>query len=278
MNLSSRQKLVEALIPIIRKAGAVVHSLQKSELAPRSKSDGSPVTIADLASHDILCGACRALSKTIPILSEEDESSATTALNTVAFAIDPLDGTKEYIRGRDEFTVNIALVENGHATAGLIHAPARGRLFFSYGSGYAFEETPDGRRRNLGKQTVPPRQPIVLVSRSHLDRQTKDLLAALRPCTVREVGSSLKFALIAAAEADAYIRLSPTMLWDCAAGIALVEAAGGFVRRTDGSPLLEARSRTLKIDGFVAGRTPQLAQWIETAQKTIPFEDRTENR
>lgn len=267
MNLSSRRKLVEALIPVIRRAGAVVYSLQHGELSPRSKLDGSPVTVADLASHDILCAGCRALTTTIPILSEEDEGSATEALKAVAFVIDPLDGTKEYICGRDEFTVNIALVEDGRATAGLIYAPARERLFFSYGSGLVFEEASDGRRRSLCGHIVKPRQPIVLVSRSHLDQPTKDLLTVLQPCAVRKLGSSLKFALIAAAEADAYVRLSPTMIWDCAAGLALVEAAGGFVLRTDGSPLLEGTSRTLKIDGFIAGRTPQFAQFFKTAQK-----------
>jgi 3'(2'), 5'-bisphosphate nucleotidase len=149
----------------------------------------------------------------------------------------------------------------------LIYAPALERLFFSYGSGLVFEEASDGRRRSLCGHIVTPRQPIVLVSRSHLDPETKDLLTALQPCTVRKLGSSLKFALIAAREADAYIRLSPTMIWDCAAGLALIEAAGGVVLRTDGSPLLEGTSRTPKIDGFVAALTPQFAQWIEAAQK-----------
>ena len=267
MDLTSRQQLVEALIPVIRRAGALVRSLQETGVAPNFKPDGSPVTRADLASHEILCAGCKALAAAIPIISEEDENSATQALKPLSFVIDPLDGTKEFVRGRDEFTINIALVENGHATAGLIYAPARERLFFSYGNGYVFEEAPDGQCRDLFNRIVTPRRPVVLVSRTHLDRQTEGLLSTLQPCTIRKLGSSLKFALIAAAEADAYVRLSPTMLWDCAAGLALVEAAGGAVLRTDGSPLLGEKRRALRIDGFIAARTPQLAQRINTAQK-----------
>jgi 3'(2'), 5'-bisphosphate nucleotidase len=269
MELTSRQRLAEALIPVIRKAGDAVCSLQKHQQPARSKRDGSPVTEADLASHDILVAGCRALTKTIPVISEEDESSAIDALSKTAFVIDPLDGTKEFISGRDEFTINVALVEDRRPTIGLIYAPARGRLFFSYGCGYAFEQKGNEQRDSLVDRSVPAGRLIALTSRSHLDQHTSDVLLASRACTVRKLGSALKFALIAAGEADIYIRLSSTMLWDCAAGQALVEAAGGAVLRTDGYPLLGGHCSSFKIDGFIAARTPQLAvQLLKTMRET----------
>ncbi|WP_281428453.1 3'(2'),5'-bisphosphate nucleotidase CysQ family protein [Rhizobium laguerreae] len=142
MNLSSRRELVEALIPVIRKAGGAALVLQDDHVAVRAKQDGSPVTSADLASNEILHAACLALFPAIPVVSEEDSPVFEARKHSDSvLVIDPLDGTKEFIKGRDEFAVNIALVENGHASAGLIYAPARDRLFFSYGGGFAFEET-----------------------------------------------------------------------------------------------------------------------------------------
>ena len=271
MELASRRRLAEALIPVVRRAGDVICSFQKNLQPSRSKPDGSPVTAADLASHDILYGGCRALTTAIPVVSEEDENSAIKAQNAVAFIIDPLDGTKEFISGRDEFTINVALVEHGRPTIGLIYAPARGRLFFSYGGGHAFEEKRDGQRSCLAERSIPSTRFIALTSRSHLDQRTRDVLFASRPCAVRKLGSVLKFALIAAGEADAYIRLSPTMTWDCAASQALVEATGGVVLGTDGSPLLALGCSSIRIDGFIASRTPQLAaQLIKTMQEISP--------
>lgn len=185
-----------------------------------------------------------------------------------ALVIDPLDGTKEFIQGRIEFAINIALVEEGYATAGLIYAPADERLFFSYGVGLVFEEA-GGERRSLSGLAVAPRRPIILTSRSHLDCETEALLAMLQPCTVSKCGSSLKFAAIAAAEADVYPRLSPTMIWDCAAGQAMIEAAGGAVLRADGSALRYQEDQTSKVSGFIADRTPQLAMRVIAAIRQL---------
>ncbi|MBY5323777.1 3'(2'),5'-bisphosphate nucleotidase CysQ family protein [Rhizobium leguminosarum] len=260
MNLSSRRELVEALVPVIRKAGRAALVLQDDHVAVRAKPDGSPVTSADLASNEILHAACPELFPAIPVVSEEDSLAFEARRDSDSvLVIDPLDGTKEFIKGRDEFAVNIALVENGHASAGLIYAPARDRLFFSYGGGFAFEQTGRGQRRSLPRPFTPRHHPIALVSRSHLDPRTKALLAALQPCNVEEIGSSLKFALVAAAEADFYLRLAPTMIWDCAAGQAIIEAAGGVVLQTDGTSLSCDCKGKLKQNGFIAARTPQLA-------------------
>ena len=172
--------------------------------------------------------------------------------------IDPLDGTKEFIEDRDEFAINVALVENGRPTAGLIFAPALGRLLFSYGPRLAFEQTAAGRRHWLPTVSRPRHNPIVLVSRSHRDLQTDAFVAALQPCDVKAIGSSLKFALIATGEADFYPRLAPTMIWDCAAGQAIVEAAGGAVLRPDGQPLSWTEDTAPRVDGFIAAGTKSL--------------------
>lgn len=264
MKPSSRRQLVEALVPVIRKAGGAALLLQNDDIAVNVKQDGSPVTTADLASHEILRAACQTLFPAIPIISEEDTSAFETGQerSSAVLVIDPLDGTEEFIKGRGEFAVNIALVENGHASAGLIYVPAWDRLFFSYGAGLVFEQTGDGKRRSLPRPSAPRPCPMALVSRSHLDSKTEALLAALQPCEAKEMGSSLKFALVAAAEADFYLRLAPTMIWDCAAGQAIIEAAGGVVLQADGSPLSYDRNPKRRVSGFIAARTPQLAAWL----------------
>ncbi|MCA2411854.1 3'(2'),5'-bisphosphate nucleotidase CysQ [Rhizobium leguminosarum bv. viciae 248] len=207
MNLSSRRQLVEALIPVIRKAGDAALALQDDDVAVRAKEDGSPVTSADLASNDILRAACLALFPAMPVFSEEDSRVFEARKDSEpVLVIDPLDGTKEFIKGRDEFAVNIALVEDGHASAGLIYAPARDRLFFSYGAGLAFEQTAGGQRRG--------------VIRSRLSA-------------------------------------APSRSPD-AAGQAIIEAAGG-VLQTDGTSLICDCKGKLKLNGFIAARTPPLA-------------------
>ncbi|WP_281411154.1 3'(2'),5'-bisphosphate nucleotidase CysQ family protein [Rhizobium leguminosarum] len=175
MNLSSRRQLVEALIPVIRKAGDAALALQDDDVAVRAKQDGSSVASADLASNDILRAACLALFPAMPVVSEEDSLVFEARKDSEpVLVIDPLDGTKEFIKGRDEFAVNIALVEDGHASAGLIYAPARARLFFSCGAGLAFEQTAGGRS---AASSVRARQP--LSSRSP-DRSAPGRAAALR--------------------------------------------------------------------------------------------------
>jgi 3'(2'), 5'-bisphosphate nucleotidase len=224
------------------------------------KRDGSPVTSADLASHEILRAGCHMLAPAIPVISEEDAPACErdNCIPPVLLAIDPLDGTKEFIEDRDEFAINVALVENGRPTAGLIFAPALGRLLFSYGPRLAFEQTAAGRRHWLPTVSRPRHNPIVLVSRSHRDPQTDAFVAALQPCDVKAIGSSLKFALVATGEADFYPRLAPTMIWDCAAGQAIVEAAGGAVLRPNGQPLSWTEDTAPRVDGFIAAGTKSL--------------------
>lgn len=223
-----------------------------------TKPDGSPVTAADLECNALLCEACKRLDADIPVLSEEGSAVSPPAQGPI-FIIDPIDGTKEFIAGRKDFTINIALIEEGVPTAAIIYAPAHYRLFYSDGPGRAFEEDRKGHCRqlpSLGKSREAPR---IVVSRSHLDERTRLLLGKLASSSVRQVGSSLKFALIAAGEADFYPRLSPTMIWDCTAGQALISAVGGMVVRPNGEHLRYDPGGGQMVDGFMASATEDLA-------------------
>jgi len=245
-------------LPSVRRAGDVAMTRWKSVGQVVTKPDGSPVTAADFEINKLLCKGCEQLDADIPILSEENSGSL-PAVDGPMFVIDPIDGTKEFIAGRKDFTINIALIEKGIPTAGIIYAPAHRRLFFSEGMGRAFEEDRKGRRRQLAPLSKANRAPRIVVSRSHLDERTRLLLRKLASSSVRHLGSSLKFALIAAGEADFYPRLSPTMIWDCAAGQALIGAVGGVVLRPDGKQLRYDLEDGQVIEGFVASATAELA-------------------
>ncbi|MEF3130987.1 3'(2'),5'-bisphosphate nucleotidase CysQ [Rhizobium sp. 268] len=270
MDLRRRKRLITELIPSVRRAGDAAHALQRRGIGARIKADKSPVTSADLASHEILLEGCHSLVPDIPVLSEEDTMLAFGPLaGEIALLLDPLDGTKEFICGRDDFTVNIALVEAGFPTAGVVYAPAVRRLFFSYGRHRAFSQSSAAAPCPILPQADPRSAPIVLVSRSHCDERTEQLLQALRPCEVRQLGSSLKFAFVAAGEADVYLRLGPMMVWDCAAGQAIVEAAGGVVLGLDGNRLRYDRSEAGRVEGLVAARSGEVAARVLAASRSL---------
>jgi 3'(2'), 5'-bisphosphate nucleotidase len=245
------EEFLQALLPAVQAAGDAAMKLWRHDSRVMTKPDGSPVTAADLECNRLLCEACKQLDADIPILSEEDNRSLRASGGSV-FVIDPLDGTKEFIAGNKDFTINVALIEDGIPTSAILFAPAHRRLFFADGCGRAFEEDCDGRRRQL----LPVRSegaPRVVVSHSHFDERTRALLSKLAPKSVHLLGSSLKFALLATGEADLYPRLSPTMAWDCAAGQALVSAAGGLVLKLDGRQPRYGLGGDQVIDAFVAG-------------------------
>jgi 3'(2'), 5'-bisphosphate nucleotidase len=270
MDPIQRKELVEALLPIAMSAGAAILERRAKHYRVRLKSDRSPVTEADLESQDVILDGCRRLCPSIPIISEENASASSGALPSTCLLIDPLDGTKEFVAGRDEFAVNLALVEDGIPTAGIIFAPAIGRLFFSADNDHVFERLRDGERRALrcrpADMSAPP---VILASRSHLDEQTAALIALLKPRAVHRIGSSLKFAMIAAGEADLYPRLSPTMSWDSAAGQALIEAAGGVVLRLDGTRLRCSSDIEASIEGFIAAGSRNLAEHALTTLRAL---------
>lgn len=209
----------------------------------RSKDDASPVTAADEAADAIIAAGLRAAFPDVTLITEEQAASHALAASTFLI-VDPLDGTKEFVQRRGDFTVNIAYVENGAPLRGVVYAPAKGRLFYTDATGRAVEETgpfdkaTPGPLRALAVSAPDNGALMVVASKSHRDKATDDYIARYAVRDMTSAGSSLKFCLVATGEADLYPRLGRTMEWDTAAGDAVLRGAGGHVRRFDDhSPL-----------------------------------------
>ncbi|WP_292169790.1 3'(2'),5'-bisphosphate nucleotidase CysQ [Mesorhizobium sp.] len=223
-------------------AGREVMRVFHEGCAVDRKSDSSPVTEADRESEKIILAGLRAAYPAIPCVAEEEVAAgiATPDLDGVFFLIDPLDGTKEFVNRRTDFTVNIALIRHGVPEVGVVFAPCTGR-FFSGRPGRAEAIEVNGEFRIAGRRTIAVRAggtPLAVVaSRSHNTPETDAFIRDLGAAEIVSVGSSLKFCLVAAAEADVYPRFGRTMEWDTAAGDAVLRAAGGMTRTLDGQPL-----------------------------------------
>ncbi|HUF85830.1 MAG TPA: 3'(2'),5'-bisphosphate nucleotidase CysQ [Thermohalobaculum sp.] len=218
---------------------AIIEVRARTDLGARSKADASPVTEADIAADRLITEDLNRRFPAVPAVTEENPASHRRAGLRRFFLVDPLDGTREFVRREGEFTVNIALVEDGVPVAGVVYAPAVGRLFRTR-SGAALEERVDADGRPLAgseraiRVATPDNDALVVVaSKSHRDRATDAYIARYRVARFTGAGSSLKFCLIAAGEADFYPRLGRTMEWDTAAGHAVLRAAGGRVVRFD---------------------------------------------
>lgn len=204
----------------------------------KSKSDDSPVTAADEAADAIISTGLRAAFPDM-ILVTEEQSATHSAQGDTFLIVDPLDGTKEFIHRRGDFTVNIALVENGVPTRGVVYAPAKQRMFYTVADGTAVEETGALEKDLIGLQTpitvsdADNAALMVVASKSHRDQATDDYIAKYNVRDMTSAGSSLKFCLVATGEADVYPRLGRTMEWDTAAGHAVLCGAGGEVVRFD---------------------------------------------
>lgn len=231
------------LVPVIRRlaleAGDRIMDVYNGpDFEVKAKGDASPVTEADEAADALISAGLRAEFPDVVLITEEQ--AASHALRAKTFLIvDPLDGTKEFVQRRGDFTVNIAYVENGVPLRGVVYAPAQGRLFYTQADGTAVEET-----GALDKATVGAVKPIsvskpdnpalmVVASKSHRDAATDDYIGKYGVKDMKSAGSSLKFCLVAAGEADLYPRLGRTMEWDTAAGDAVLRGAGGHVVRFD---------------------------------------------
>ncbi|MCK0509190.1 3'(2'),5'-bisphosphate nucleotidase CysQ [Aromatoleum anaerobium] len=234
----SRGKLLETLVPLARRAGDVIMSVYATDFEIRGKDDASPVTEADERAEAVILAGLAALAPQIPVIAEEAVAAGCIPeIGERFWLVDPLDGTKEFIRRNGEFTVNIALIEAGQPVLGVVLAPALGRLYAGAVGAGAFVE--DDRGRRPIRCRLPPDEGLTVVaSRSHGDAAALDAFLAGRKVASRaSAGSSLKLCLIAAGEADLYPRLGRTMEWDIAAGHAVLEAAGGRVSQIDGRPL-----------------------------------------
>lgn len=224
-------------------AGRAILDVRDSGAPAETKADSSPVTEADRAAEKIILKGLREALPGLGCVAEEEvavgivcDTSAGTFI-----LIDPLDGTREFIGGRPDFTVNIALVRDGAPLVGTVYAPARGELFSGRPGHATFAEVaPDfslGHRREIAVRDLPPR-PTVVASSSHRTPETDAFIATLGEAELCSIGSSLKFGLLARGDADFYPRLGRTMEWDTAAGDAVLRAAGGQTLTLDGKPLV----------------------------------------
>ena len=230
------------------------------------KPGDSPVTEADLAADDFIRGRLPGVVPGVLVITEETFEAETAAHNLPDrfILVDPLDGTREYAAGRDEFTVNIALIEGGQPVVGTIYAPAMSLLYVAGSEAYRADVRPDAAvpaleaMQKLSTHPAPADGMRAVASRSHLDPDTKQWLDARPIKEFCSAGSSLKFCKVAEGEADVYPRLAPTMEWDTAAGQAILTAAGGSVLCVDGSPFRYGKTgQKFKNGSFVAwGRSP----------------------
>ncbi|MEO1531821.1 MAG: 3'(2'),5'-bisphosphate nucleotidase CysQ [Pseudomonadota bacterium] len=216
---------------------AIMDVYQRDDFGTRAKDDASPVTEADIAADEIIGAGLAYAFPNIPVVTEERVESQEGPVPEKFFLVDPLDGTKEFVQRRGDFTVNIALIEHGRPRMGIVLAPARQRLWRSLAGGGAEEEALDelvhpvaDSARPISTREADPEALVVVASKSHGNPETDAFINRFRPRDSRNAGSSLKFCLVAAGEADFYPRLGRTMEWDTGAGHAVLLAAGGEVR------------------------------------------------
>ncbi len=256
---TSREQLEAWLEPIVkigRRAGERILEIYETDFAVEQKEDRTPLTKADLASHTTILQSLTELTPDIPILSEEStEIPFSERSNWHRYwLVDPLDGTKEFVKRNGEFTVNIALIEGDRAVVGLVHAPVIGVTYYAARGTGAFRISGDGDPAPI-KVRKPASDPVVVAgSRSHAGDRLQEYLAALGDYELVSMGSSLKSCLVAEGKADLYVRLGLTSEWDTASAQCVVEEAGGRVTRTDLSQLLyNTKDSLLNPEFFVFG-------------------------
>ncbi|KMM79753.1 3'(2'),5'-bisphosphate nucleotidase CysQ [Pseudomonas deceptionensis] len=260
--------LLEGVITLAHAAGAAILPFWRADTEVITKADDSPVTAADLAAHHVLLEGLTALDPSIPVLSEEDANipQGVRAGWTRWWLVDPLDGTKEFISGSEEFTVNIALIEQGRVVFGVVSMPTSGRCYYG-GAGLGAWRADAGDVVPISVRNTPPEGEAltVVASRRHSSPEQERLLAGLSEhlgeLQLTSVGSSLKFCLLAEGAADCYPRLAPTSQWDTAAAQGVLEGAGGVVLQLDGEPFSYPARESLLNDSFLA--LPAKAPWRE---------------
>ncbi|MCB8890454.1 3'(2'),5'-bisphosphate nucleotidase CysQ [Vreelandella malpeensis] len=256
--MTADQARLEAVWRIARDAAKAIMTLYRNEIAVTLKADQSPVTQADLLANRRIVAALERLDPATPILSEESvERFSGPGPDATYYLVDPLDGTKEFIKRNDEFTVNIALICQGAPVLGVVVAPALDESYLAARGLGAFKVKGESDWRPIRTRAPGTEGFHVLGSRSHRDARLDDWLRALGPHRVTPMGSSLKACRIAEGAADVYPRFGPTSLWDTAAAQAVVEAAGGCMIDAQGHPLSYAAPRQVQNPSFfVWGRRP----------------------
>lgn len=261
----NHQRLVDELAEAAREAGEAILTIVRRGFEIENKADRSPVTEADRAAELVILAALARAAPGVPVIAEEEVAAGRIpAHDDTYFLVDPLDGTKEFIRGADDYTVNIGLIERGSPRLGVVFAPATGRLHGGcVGEGAWLDE---GHGRSAIKTRDRSSELTAVASKSHLNQATIDYLeAAAGTCSYVSVGSSLKFCIVAEGRADIYPRAAPTSEWDTAAGHAVLLAAGGLVDGPDGDSLRYGK-RAFLNRAFVATsgwKPPRLEPFLE---------------
>jgi 3'(2'), 5'-bisphosphate nucleotidase len=252
-------ELAEALLPATLAAGRAILDVRAGKLAVESKADSSPVTEADRAAEAIILDGIVRVAPDIPVVAEEACAAGhLPAVGREFFLVDPLDGTKEFVKGGDDFTVNIALVRDGVPVMGIVHAPAAGTIHVGTLGDGAWAGRVEGgavaeRRRITVRPCADGADVDVVASKSHRTPETDAYIERYPVGGLVSAGSSLKFCLVAEGKADLYPRMGTTMQWDTAAGDAVLRAAGGKVVTVDGAPF---RYGPEGADGVAAFRNP----------------------
>ncbi|AWY42247.1 3'(2'),5'-bisphosphate nucleotidase [Pseudomonas putida] len=262
--------LMTPVIELALKAGDAILPFWRINTEVTAKADDSPVTAADLAAHHVIVAGLTALDPSIPVLSEEDANipQDVRAGWQRWWLVDPLDGTKEFISGSEEFTVNIALIEQGRVVFGVVSMPTNGRFYVGGAGLGAWRGDKGTEPQPIQVRDVPPRGAAftVVASRRHSSPEQERLLAGLSAglgeLELANIGSSLKFCLVAEGAADCYPRLAPTSQWDTAAAQGVLEGAGGDVLDLDGEPFSYPARESL-LNGFFLA-LPAKAAWRET--------------
>ena len=249
--MSEYGKLLEDIAVTAREAGEAILEIVRRGFDVEHKQDSSPVTEADRAAEVIILSALAKAAPGVPVIAEEEVAAGRIpAHGDTYFLVDPLDGTKEFIRGGDDYTVNIGLIVNGSPHVGAVYAPATARLHAGVVGEAAWLEDLSNRIPITTRE--PGGELVAVASKSHFNQPTADYLAeAAKGCGYVGIGSSLKFCIVAEGRADIYPRLAPTSEWDTAAGHAVLLAAGGLVDGPDGEPLQYGK-RAFLNRGFVA--------------------------
>ncbi|MGE8461514.1 MAG: 3'(2'),5'-bisphosphate nucleotidase CysQ [Pseudomonas capeferrum] len=260
-------QLMHEVVKLAQVAGQAILPFWRADVAVSNKADDSPVTAADLAAHRVIADGLLALAPHIPVLSEEDCDISLAERQGWSrwWLVDPLDGTKEFIAGSEEFTVNIALIDNAEVVFGVVSMPTNGRCYFGGRQLGAWRAEAGEAAEPIQVRNAPPADGrfTVVASRRHSSPEQEALLAGLGAAVgdlaLANIGSSLKFCLLAEGSADCYPRLAPTSQWDTAAAQGVVEGAGGEVIELDGQPFRYPPRESLLNPFFLA--LPSTASW-----------------
>jgi 3'(2'), 5'-bisphosphate nucleotidase len=231
--------LASQVCALTRQAGEKIMRFYRNGADVTFKADASPLTAADEASHELLVKALQELLPGASVISEESDGATECSIDysNLFWLVDPLDGTKEFVKRTDEFTVNVALMEDHSPILGVVHAPALNLTYFGEREFGAWRQASDESPAPIATRRADPSQLGVVASKDHAGPLVNAMLARLNNPQLRSMGSSLKFCLVAEGKADLYVRDLPTMEWDTAAAQCIVEAAGGGVYSLNGEPL-----------------------------------------